>query len=85
MAASARFDTRHTSKKLKANMRRLEGRIAIVTGTASGLGLSTSKRFAAEGATVVIVDRREEDVRRVARESGQALDPVRADITSHKD
>ena len=30
-------------------MSRLKGRIAIVTGAASGLGLATSKRFAAEG------------------------------------
>ena len=33
-------------------MNRLKRRIAIVTGAASSLGLATSKRFAAEGATV---------------------------------
>ena len=52
-------------------MGRLEGRIAIVTGAASGLGLATSKRFAAEGATVVMVDRREDEVRRAAEGGGQ--------------
>lgn len=52
-------------------MGRLDGRIAIVTGAASGLGLATSKRFAAEGATVVMVDRHEEEVRRAA-ERGNA-------------
>jgi nucleoside-diphosphate-sugar epimerase len=40
----------------KADMSRLQERIAVVTGAASGLGLATSKRFAAEGATVVMVD-----------------------------
>jgi NAD(P)-dependent dehydrogenase (short-subunit alcohol dehydrogenase family) len=69
----------------KIDMGRLDGRIVIVTSAASGLGLTTSKRFAAEGATVVMVDRREEDVRRVARKAAQALDPVSADITSRED
>jgi NAD(P)-dependent dehydrogenase (short-subunit alcohol dehydrogenase family) len=37
-------------------LNRLEGRIAVVTGAASGIGLATSRRLAAEGATVVTVD-----------------------------
>jgi NAD(P)-dependent dehydrogenase (short-subunit alcohol dehydrogenase family) len=73
-------------------MGRLQGRIAIVTGAASGLGLATSKRFAAEGATVVMVDRREDEVRRAARAGAEGaqgakrgLDPIGADITSSED
>lgn len=38
-------------------MSRFAGRIALVTGAASGIGLSTARRFADEGATVLLVDR----------------------------
>jgi NAD(P)-dependent dehydrogenase (short-subunit alcohol dehydrogenase family) len=37
-------------------MRRFEGRVAIVTGAASGIGLATAERLAEEGATIVAVD-----------------------------
>ncbi|WP_027346437.1 3-oxoacyl-ACP reductase [Hamadaea tsunoensis] len=57
-------------------MRRLEGRIAVVTGAASGIGLATSRRFAAEGATVVTVDLT--DTADIATEIGG--DAVIADI-----
>jgi NAD(P)-dependent dehydrogenase (short-subunit alcohol dehydrogenase family) len=66
-------------------MSRLKGRVAVVTGAASGLGLAASLRFAAEGATVVMVDRHENEVRRAAEAGGSGLDPVSADITSGAD
>lgn len=34
----------------------LEGKVAVVTGGSSGIGLATAQRFAAEGATVVVAD-----------------------------
>src|SRR3546814_6125258 len=37
-------------------MNRLEGKIAVITGGAGGLGSATAERFADEGATVVIAD-----------------------------
>lgn len=38
-------------------MKRVDGKVVIVTGTASGIGLATAKRLAAEGAQVVMTDR----------------------------
>ena len=37
-------------------MSRLDGKVAVVTGAASGIGAATARRFAAEGATTVPMD-----------------------------
>lgn len=49
-------------------MGKLENKIAIVTGGNSGIGEATAKMFAAEGATVVLTARRENELKRVADE-----------------
>src|SRR5690349_15600629 len=61
-------------------MNRLEGRVAVVTGAASGIGLATARRFTAEGATVVLVDM--SDTTEIAAELGG--DPVRADVADEE-
>jgi NAD(P)-dependent dehydrogenase (short-subunit alcohol dehydrogenase family) len=55
---------------------------AIVTGAASGLGAATARVLAARGATVVIVDRQEENGRKVAAEIGGSF--VLADVTNEE-
>ncbi|HEY7948399.1 MAG TPA: SDR family NAD(P)-dependent oxidoreductase [Acidimicrobiales bacterium] len=57
----------------------LDGKVAVVTGAASGIGLATTTRFAAEGATVVAVDIADEAVRGVAEDIGGVA--VRADVS----
>ncbi|MFN6978536.1 MAG: SDR family NAD(P)-dependent oxidoreductase, partial [Gemmobacter sp.] len=49
---------------------RLNDKIAIVTGAASGFGAGIARRFAAEGATVVVADLRPEPAEAVAEAIG---------------
>jgi NAD(P)-dependent dehydrogenase (short-subunit alcohol dehydrogenase family) len=51
-------------------MDRLEGRVAVITGAGSGIGLATARRFAAEGAKVVAVDVNAEAGKAAAAEVG---------------
>jgi NAD(P)-dependent dehydrogenase (short-subunit alcohol dehydrogenase family) len=63
---------------------RLEGRAAIVTGAASGIGKATSLRFAEEGARVVCVDLDGDQVTQTAteiRDAGGAAEAVAADVS----
>ena len=64
-------------------MQRLEDRVAVVTGAASGIGLATCRRFAAEGARLVAVDIDVTAGKAVAEELGGMFVP--ADVTSPED
>jgi 3-oxoacyl-[acyl-carrier protein] reductase len=64
---------------------RLDGKIAIVTGAGSGFGEAIARRFAAEGARVVVADLRSDAAERVADEIGQAAISVTADVGSAAD
>ncbi len=60
---------------------RLEGRITIVTGAASGFGEGIARKFIAEGAKVVVADRDGAGAERVAAALGPHAVGVRADVT----
>ena len=66
-------------------MSRLPGKIAIVTGGASGIGEGTVRLFVAEGAKVVIGDVLESQGQRLAAELGDAATYVRQDVTQEQD
>ena len=60
---------------------RLADKTAIVTGAASGFGAEIARRFAAEGARVIVADIQEEAGRAVAEEIGAAARFVACDVT----
>lgn len=69
-------------------MNRLEGKVALITGGNSGVGAATAKKFAAEGAKVVITARREAQLLSVADEivaAGGEVLPVVGDISKPED
>jgi meso-butanediol dehydrogenase/(S,S)-butanediol dehydrogenase/diacetyl reductase len=63
---------------------RLEGKVAIVSGGGTGIGAATARRFAAEGAKVIVTGRRPEPLEEVAADTvglavpGDATDPAHA-------
>lgn len=64
---------------------RLEGKTAIVTGGGSGFGEGIARRFAAEGARVVVADIADENGQRVAQDLGRSGHFVHADVSSSRD
>src|SRR5438445_4448813 len=64
------------------HMGRLEGKIALVTGGNSGIGLATAKQFVHEGAYVFITGRREPELARAVKEIGINVTGVQGDVSS---
>lgn len=60
---------------------RLKGKVAVVTGAASGFGEGMVRRFAEEGAQVVVADINERGAQRVASEIGVAAIAVQTDVS----
>lgn len=66
-------------------MNRLKGKIALVTGGSSGIGLATAKRFVAEGAYVFITGRRQKELDEAVDEIGQNSCGVKGDVSNSND
>jgi len=66
-------------------MKKLEGKVALVTGGSSGIGLATAKRFVAEGAYVFITGRRQTELDAAVKEIGENVTGVQGDVSNLAD
>src|SRR5438128_7175669 len=66
-------------------MCKLEGKIALVTGGNSGIGLATAKRFVNEGAYVFITGRRDSELSAAVKEIGKNVTGVQGDVSNLAD
>ena len=64
---------------------KLDGKVAVITGGNSGLGLATAEEFVAEGAFVFITGRREKELNAAAQKLGANAFPVPGDATKLAD
>jgi len=71
----------HAEAKEK-DMGKLEGKIALVTGGNSGIGLATAKEFVSEGAYVFITGRREPELAAAVKEIGRNVTAVQGDVSN---
>jgi NAD(P)-dependent dehydrogenase (short-subunit alcohol dehydrogenase family) len=66
-------------------MSKLEGKIAVITGGSSGIGLAAAKKFVEEGAYVFIVGRRQSELERARAAIGRNVTAVQADVANLDD
>ena len=64
---------------------KLEGKIAVITGGNSGIGLATAKRFVSEGAYVFITGRRQKELDIALSEIGKNVMGIQGDVSNLED
>jgi NAD(P)-dependent dehydrogenase (short-subunit alcohol dehydrogenase family) len=65
--------------------RRLDGKIAVITGGNSGIGLATAQRFVQEGAYVFITGRRQNELDKAVKQIGKNIIGVQSDVSNLAD
>lgn len=66
-------------------MSKLAGKVAVITGGSTGIGLATARLFAAEGATIVIAGVRQDELDAAVQEIGGDIEGVQGDIGNLND
>ena len=66
-------------------MHRLDGKIVLITGGTSGIGLATAKQFVNEGAYAFITGRREPQLAAAVKEIGRNISGVQGDVSNLAD
>src|SRR6266853_5320420 len=67
------------------NVGKLDGKIAVITGGSSGIGLATAERFVEEGAYVFITGRRQSELDKAKALIGEGVATVAVDSTNSAD
>src|SRR5215469_6425420 len=65
--------------------KRLEGKIAVVTGGNSGIGLATAQRFVQEGAYVFITGLRQSELNKAVKQIGRNAMGIQSDVSNLAD
>ena len=66
-------------------MGKLDGKIALITGGSTGIGLATAKRFVNEGAYIFITGRREAELTAAVKEIGNNVTGIQGDVSKLAD
>ena len=66
-------------------MKKLEGKVSVITGENSGIGLATAQRFVSEGAYVFITGRRQSEVDAAVKQIGKNITGVQGDVSNLAD
>ena len=66
-------------------MKKLEGKVAVITGGNSGIGLATAKRFVEEGAYVFITGRRQSELDEAVKQIGDNIAGVQGNVSNLAD
>ncbi len=63
-------------------MAALQGKVAVIAGGTSGIGLAAAKRFVAEGAFVFITGRQQAELDKAVKEIGRNVVAVKSDVSN---
>lgn len=66
-------------------MKKLEGKVAVITGGSSGIGLATAQRFVDEGADVFITGRRKSELDAAVKQIGKNITGVQSGTSNMAD
>jgi NAD(P)-dependent dehydrogenase (short-subunit alcohol dehydrogenase family) len=79
------YHAEHHRRRWNKMSGKLEGKVAVITGGNSGIGLATAKRFVAEGAYVFITGHRQLELDAAVKEIGHNVSAVQGDVANLAD
>jgi NAD(P)-dependent dehydrogenase (short-subunit alcohol dehydrogenase family) len=85
IGTAGHYDLPVTHQQKEDFMSTLTGKIAVISGGTTGIGLAIAQRFAAEGAHVFIFGRRQAQLDRAATQTGRNVTAIQADATNLDD